>query len=186
MKLVELLEKKKATIIDKWFDFIVKTYPPDTAYFMKSKNDRFANPVGTTYAENLDALFNEILENEISSEEDRDNLVKFLDPIIRIRAIQNFSASQATVFTFSLKNIVREIIEKELKEKKIFFELLTFETKLDKLSMLAFDVYMGCRETIYNLKANEEKTKIYKAFRRAGLVSEITEDDPGLMESITS
>jgi hypothetical protein len=31
---------------------------------------------------------------------------------------------------------------------------------------------MECREKIYELKANEEKDKIYKAFKRAGLVKD--------------
>ena len=49
--------------------------------------------------------------------------------------------------------------------------------------MLAFDIYMGCRERLYDIKANEEKSKVYKAFKRAGLITEIQDDDPGLLDS---
>jgi hypothetical protein len=40
------------------------------------------------------------------------------------------------------------------------------------LGLLAFDIYMQCREKIYELKANEMKERTFKAFARAGLVKE--------------
>ena len=49
--------------------------------------------------------------------------------------------------------------------------------------MLAFDIFMGCKERLYDIKANEEKNKVYKAFKRAGLITEIQDDDPGLLDS---
>jgi hypothetical protein len=96
-----------------------------------------------------------------------------LDSIIRIRAIQNFSPSQATSFIFSLKDVVRETLKKEDPESKHFKELLLFESKIDELGMMAFDIYMKCREKIYELKANEMKNRTFKAFKRAGLVREM-------------
>ena len=53
------------------------------------------------------------------------------------------------------------------------------DVKIDRLLLLAFDIYMECREKIYDLKANEEKNKVFKAFKRAGLISEISDDRPG-------
>jgi hypothetical protein len=37
--------------------------------------------------------------------------------------------------------------------------------------MMAFDLYMQCREKIYQLSANEMKNRTLRAFERAGLVS---------------
>jgi hypothetical protein len=39
---------------------------------------------------------------------------------------------------------------------------------------------MQCREKIYELKANEMKNRTFRAFERAGLVSEIPADTPDL------
>jgi hypothetical protein len=78
-----------------------------------------------------------------------------LDQIIRIRAIQNFSPSQAVAFVFFLKTVIREALEEDIKQSGIKEELLVIETRIDQLALLAFDQYMVCREKLYDLKANE-------------------------------
>jgi hypothetical protein len=178
MNLEILLEQKKSVITEKWFDFITKTYSPDTSHFLKNKKDPFANPAGAAFSQNLTDLLDKLIKGS-----DPETLVNLLDPIIRIRAIQDFSPSQAIAFVFSLKKIIRKSLKKNLNDGDISNELLALESKIDELGMLAFDVYMSCREKIYSLKANEEKSKVFKAFKRAGLITEITEDGPDLMES---
>ena len=54
---------------------------------------------------------------------------EFLDRIIRIRAIQQFSPSQALGFLFPLKAVIRELLEKESAESSMGAELLEFRTK---------------------------------------------------------
>jgi hypothetical protein len=44
--------------------------------------------------------------------------------------------------------------------------------------LIAFDIFVRCREKIYHLKATEEQSKIYRAFARAGLVRENSDDQP--------
>ena len=175
MSLDSLLTQKKSAIVKKWFALAIKTYPPDTAKFLESQKDPFANPVGRTIYRGLEALFDELLK-----EMDLDNITSFLDPIIRIRAIQNFSPSQAIGFIFFLKNAIRENLRKEIPQGQILNELLMFESKIDDLSLIAFNLYMQCREKIYEIKANEMKNRTFKAFERAGLVSEIPADKPNL------
>ncbi|MBW2228632.1 MAG: hypothetical protein JRG99_15335, partial [Deltaproteobacteria bacterium] len=67
---------------------------------------------------------------------------------------------------------------KEVSEARLFNELLLFESKIDRLSLIAFNLYVQCREKIYELKANEMKNRTFRAFERAGLVSEIPADTP--------
>ncbi len=175
MMLNNLLEQRKTNILKKWFALAIETYPSDTAKFLKGQKDPFANPVGRTIYRGLEALFNELLEGI-----DHDNLTSFLDPIIRIRAIQNFSPSQAIGFIFFLKNVIRENLHQKIAEKQIINELLLFESKIDELILIAFNLYMQCREKIYELKANELKNRTLKAFERAGLVSELPGAEPNL------
>jgi hypothetical protein len=125
-------------------------------------------------SEGLNFLFDQLV-----TEPDTSRMREYLDPMIRIRAIQNFTASQATSFILSLKNIIRETLKRQLEKNDLEKELLELDTKIDRLLLLAFDIYMECREKIYDLKANEEKNKVFKAFKRAGLISEISDDRPG-------
>jgi hypothetical protein len=175
MSLNHLLAQRKNAILKMWFASAIETYPSDTAKFLKSQKDPFANPVGRTIYYGLEGLFDELLK-----EMDRKIIQSLLDPIIRIRAIQNFSPSQAVSFIFFLKNALRANIQKEHPEAKLFNELLLFESKIDELGLMAFDIYMKCREKIYELKANEMKNRTFKAFKRAGLVSEMPAEQPDL------
>ncbi len=171
MRLSDLLKKKKAGIVKEWFNIVINTYPLDTSRFLKKQKDPFANPVGNTILQGLGPLFDELV-----MEMDPNTITTFLDPIIRIRAVQvMFSPSQAVAFIFSLKQAVRKNLKKELRDNEIVNELLLFELKIDELGLIAFDIFMKCREQIYNFKAYEERNRTFRAFKRAGLVAEIPE-----------
>jgi len=166
--LVKIIEQKKAAIAKKWFDLTAQTYAPDTAEFLKSKTDPFANPVGGSILNGLNVLLDQLIHDM-----DPQIINSYLDPIIRIRAVQNFSPSQATAFILFLKKALRANLAKELRDIRNAEELFEFESKIDQLSLMAFDIYMQCREKIYQISANETKNRTFKALERAGLVSEI-------------
>ena len=164
--LLKIIEQKKAAIVKNWFDLTAQTYAPDTAKFIKSKTDPFANPVGGSILSGLDGLLDQLIHDM-----DPQIISSHLDPIIRIRAVQNFTPSQATAFILSLKKALRKHLTKELRDIRNIKGLLELESKIDQLSLMAFDLYMQCREKIYQLSANEMKNRTLKAFERAGLVS---------------
>jgi len=167
MLLEKQLEKDKTAIVKEWFDMVAATYPADTSQFLKTQKDPFANPVGMTILKGLEALFRELLNGM-----DYDAVESFLDPIIRIRAIQNFTPSQSIGFISCLKGVIRNRFEKDLEDVGLLKSLLQFELKIDALHLIAFDIYMKCRETIYKIQADEEKNRTYKALKRAGLVED--------------
>ena len=103
---------------------------------------------------------------------DPKTITSHLDPIIRIRAVQNFTASQATGFILSLKKILRENLSKELRDSSLAAEFIAIEVKIDQLCLMAFDIYMQCREKIFQISANETRNRTFRAFERAGLISE--------------
>ena len=176
MELDNLLEQNKGTIVKKWLVLIFDTYPADTAQFMKRQKDPFANPVGNTLSVNLGPLFDELL-----NEMDYKAITSYLDPILRVRAVQPIlSSSQSIGFIFLLKKAIRRSLKKELSDKNILKELLHFESKIDELTLIAFDVYLKCREQIYEIKSNEVRNRTFRAFERAGLLTEIPADGPSL------
>jgi hypothetical protein len=173
MSLEVLLAQRKNEIIKDWFDRVVETYPADTSTFLKSRKDPFANPVGSTTLQSLKSLYGELLKGL-----DEKAVIPLLDPVIRIRAIQDFTPSQAVGFIFSLKRAIRHILNKELDRNRFENELRLFEEQIDALSLIAFNIFVTCREKIYQLKANEVKNRTFRAFERAGLVCERPEIEP--------
>jgi hypothetical protein len=147
-----------------------QTYAPDSAEFIKKNKDQFANPVGGAMQNSLNGLLDQLINSM-----DPEAVTSHLDAIIRIRAVQNFTPSQAIAFVLSLKKVLRENLTKELRDSRIASELVTFETKIDRLCLMAFDIYMQCREKIFQIRANETRNRTFKAFARAGLISEAPE-----------
>ena len=175
--LKEILLKKKSAILKKWYNEILYAYSDDTSRFFKREKDRFHNPVGYTFTHEIEVIFDELL-NESFSEE----LSKSLDNIIRIRAIQEFSASQAISFIFILKKILREELKNTIKEKSFDEQMLKLEIKIDDLALYSFDIYMQCREKMYDIKAREAKRSVSNLLRKANLIYEIPEFEEDLKE----
>jgi hypothetical protein len=71
--------------------------------------------------------------------------------------------------------VVREELESDVENNKLSEELRSFETQLDNLALLAFDVYMKCRERIFDLRVNEIKTLTFRLLKRADLIREVEE-----------
>ncbi|HAK87520.1 MAG TPA: hypothetical protein DHW81_02415 [Nitrospiraceae bacterium] len=179
MSFTELLSEKKPAILKKWFDSILDTYPSETADFLKKQKDRFANPVGSTIYGGMDSLLNSLLSND-----DADTISKYLDDIVRIRAVQDFTPSQSLAFIFRLKDAVREETADESNARDFSDELTAFDLKVDALALTAFDIYMKCREKIYDIKANELRNMTIKLVERANLIFEARYRDIDLKDLV--
>lgn len=171
MHLKQLLEEKKDQFIKKWFQATIDTYPDQAAKVLGKESNRFDNPVGAITHEAIEDIIHHLL-----ADFNQDSLEEKLDPIIRIRAVQAFSAAQAVSFVYALKDIGEEIVDDSL--------IRQFDKLVDKIALASFNRYMKCREEIFLLKATESKRRIHRAFERAGLVAELTEKElPGSRKS---
>jgi hypothetical protein len=168
MNLNQMLNSKKKVILEKWFDAAIESYHQDTAKFLKSHKDQFTNPVGNIIYQGLENLLNEILNNP-----DKEKTTKYLDDIIRIRAVQDFLPSEALYFISQLKLIIREELAEEIKKGDLNSDLEKFDYEIDKLIFIAFDIFMKCREKIYDLKANELRNMTLKLIERANRIFEL-------------
>ncbi len=168
MELRDLLQDRREVILRRWFDVIIKTYPEETSRFLQKEKDQFANPVGHAISEGISGVYEQLF-GEIQPEE----VTPFLDRVIRIRAIQEFTPSQAIGFMFLLKDVIRQELGEEIQKAGIAKQLVEIESKIDKLALMAFDIYMQCREKIYELKATEMRNMTYKLLERANLLKEI-------------
>lgn len=180
MRLEKRIVKHKKKILTEWFEILTGTYPSETARFLKANPDTFTNPVGGTARRSMEALLDALIKNAPPEE-----LTPLLDPLIRIRAVQTmFTPSQATAFILDLKPIIRTRFANKIDDPQDRRELQELENRIDRLLLIAFDIFIRCREKIYHLKATEEQSKIYRAFARAGLVREdpANQPDTGISE----
>ena len=153
--LKDLLITRKSSIVDNWIQLIVETYPPQTSNFLKSQKDRFSNPVGYTISANTEKIFEEIINVR-----DIERIKTYLTDIIKIRAVQDFSPSQAIGFIFSLKKVIYKELEEEVINKKILKELENIESYINEIALIAFDIYMEAREKLFKVRVNEIKSQI--------------------------
>ncbi|MBW2654188.1 MAG: RsbRD N-terminal domain-containing protein [Deltaproteobacteria bacterium] len=164
MDLKQILKKNKGAIVKEWFRATIDTYPAQSAKILGKDSNRFDNPVGAATHETIEDVFDLIL-----GDFNQEMLEKALDPVIRIRAVQAFSASEAVSFVFALKEIGEKILDDSVIKK--------FDKLVDKIALASFNRLMKCKEDIFLLKATESKRRIHRAFERAGLVAELTEED---------
>src|SRR5690606_22585591 len=90
-------------ILEKWFKLVLQEYPAETTRFWGNLQNIFTNPVGNSFYEGLQGVYEELLQEKTT-----DNLSLYLDKIIRIKAVQDLSPSQALYFLLLLKGLVRE------------------------------------------------------------------------------
>ena len=165
--LLSHLSQKKAAILGRWLAMIFESYPPETAIFLRKEKNRFDNPAGYRISEGLEGLYGALLQ-----EMERDQVLTCLDEIIRIRALQNFTPSQALAFIFLLKIVIREELAEEIRKENLAAEILDLESRIDGLALLGFDVYTKRREKIYEIKADEAKRRVSGLMRKTGLTED--------------
>lgn len=173
MKLKTLLLERKSDILTKWFDKIIASYPADSSNFLRKQKNRFANPVGNTIQEGINGLFDVLVQGF-----DPETIYPFLGDIIRMRAVQDFSPSQAVSFVFLLKKVVRDSIKGEIEKYSLSEELASMDSRIDEMALLSFDIYMKCKEKIYEIKADEVKRMTFRLLQKANLICGTQEQGP--------
>lgn len=141
----ELVSSHRAAIVSDWFESIVAAYPDETARFLRQSKEPFGNPVGTALREELGT----ILDGALGRVSD-DQLLSSLDRIIRVRAVQEFSAAAAVGFVFDLKPILNRLVESTDTATPDLDRRV--DRSVDRLALMAFDVYTTCREQIAEIR----------------------------------
>lgn len=168
MNLKEILKEHRSSLVKEWFETVLDSYEEGSRGPLRRRDAQFANPVGYNLAEGLGGLFDGLLAGVMPGD-----VATFLDSIIRIRAIQDFTPSRAVAFIFELKRIIRRQLGQErLQQGGISQELATFEAAVDDLALYAFDLYVQCREKIYDLKAREATNATFRLLQKAKLIAE--------------
>lgn len=134
-------------ILEQWIARTIQSYPSTAVPFLSREDDPFRNPVGHTLRQSLTTLF-----EQLRGSMDAGQIAPALDAIIRIRAVQDLTASQAVGFVFLLKPILRELAPE--------WDHVTLNERIDQLALMAFDKYMLCREQLAEIRVSEGRRSI--------------------------
>lgn len=166
----DILRQRREIILKEWQKSTLDFYTTGAFKSAKKSVDRFGNPIVYTVSTALEAILNELIEGIHTAKSD-----EALEDVVKIRSLQSEKPSQALDFLFCLKKIINDELNRSGAEKNNFAEIEKHNSALDNLILEAFDIFMRCREKIYEIKSNEIKRRSYKLWERAGMT------DPPLM-----
>ena len=155
MTLKELLHEKGDAIVQRWLKDALAAYPESAALAFSRQKDPFANPVGHSLRLGTQEIFDALLEG---SEDSRIHAA--LLEIIRIRAVQEISPARAVGFAFGLKSAIRAELGEVARDEPLASELAEIEGQIDRIALAAFDIYVECREQVYELRIDEVKRRV--------------------------
>jgi hypothetical protein len=162
MTLKQLLKEYKTAILGRWVNLVLETYAPDTASFLKSEGDRFANPIGHATAQSLGKILDELL-----GDSGRGPSPCYVEDIVKIRAVQDFSPAQAISFVWLLKKAITDQMGGQLSDSHLG-EWIELEAGIDGLAAMSMDIYAECREKIYQIRTQELKAANETAIKMLG------------------
>ena len=152
MTLKDLLVEKKTIILERWLDRILEDYPPDTQTFFREKKSPYSNPIGFTLRKGMEEIIDQILR-PLSVKEAR----AILEPVMKVRALENLPPSRGVGFILPLREIVSEIAREEKRKDLLAQEWLDLNSRINRLALLGMNLYSECREKVNQLKLKELK-----------------------------
>jgi hypothetical protein len=177
MTLFDFLKKDKAAIYENWLALIFQTYHKDTAVFLEKQNDQFAHPVGHALSEGILEILDILVEQR-----ELGDMTEHLDRIVKIRSIQGQNPSQALSFVYFPKKVVRKLFEAEIKKSALYEDLEKFDERVDEMALLAFDIYVSCREKLSDIRVNEVRRQVAQILKRTGFVEMDSSLEPANQE----
>jgi hypothetical protein len=154
MKLSEILLDKKEKILSVWINRTLDSY--SSSDFFKKSSDHFANPTGANIKDGLTKVLDLLIDDA-----NLDEFTAPLDQVIRIRAIQQFSPSEAVVPFLELKWVIRQVLSQDKKITLSDLDINDLDCEIDRIALAAFDIYTQCREQLYQVRIKELKSGNY-------------------------
>jgi hypothetical protein len=174
-----IVAPRKKSWTAKWLEAVMSSYPKETARFLRDTADPFANPVGATLKTGIGNLFDVLAADSF----DDDAVRQALNPIIRIRSIQEMSPSAALEFITRIKSIMADDVKfmdsspgGQPAAEKIISE------RADRALLIAFDLYMECVKHIYTLRAKQASNGVRQLLIKKDLISELPDTDLSITE----
>lgn len=160
----DILRQRREIILGEWKQSTLDFYAAGAFKPAKKSVDRFGNPLVYTVTEALETILDEFIEGIRTARTD-----EALEEVVKIRSLQTEKPSIALGFLFSFKKTIagqlRDAGNEDINDKESEKKL----SALDDLILAAFDIFMRCREKIYEIRSNEIMRRSYKLWERAGV-----------------
>ena len=151
-----LFQDHRDEMLRRWTDAVFSTYPFETKGFLRTRMDPFGNPVANMTREAAATLYDAMAGGDAEPED----VKAALDRFVKLRAVQDFTPSQALGVFLLLKPLMREVLLPRMQQEKGgLAEYLEAESRLDSLCLLAFDMYVHDREVVAQNRINETKNR---------------------------
>jgi hypothetical protein len=168
VSLQELLQEKKDAIVQRWVEEVLATYSEDASALFQTERDPFANPLGHQVREGTRGVFEAVLSGM-----DAERIRQHLAEMVKIRAVQEFSPSQALSFVFALKSVIRKEVPSASRDPRYLEALSDMDSKIDQVALAAFDLFVEAREEVSQLRIREVKRQV------AWVMEKINQSDSG-------
>jgi len=166
MNLKHRLMEKRSSILTAWRDAALVIPEGAGSGFLEKQKAMLVDILGYDLAQGIGGLFDALLQGVIP-----DDVSRFLDGMMRIRAASDFTASQAVAFVLAGKSAVRRELGNEmLDDPEVREEVAAWEAAVDDLVLFSFDIYVRHREVVLELKADEAKRETYRLLKKAKLI----------------
>ncbi len=130
-----------AVVAELWIERTIDSYPVAVRLSLISEADPFRNPAGSALKVNLTTLAREVL-----GAMDMGAMEPAIDALVRLRAVQDFTTSDALRFVLDLRTVIAEISGPITP---------ALDCRIDELTRMTFEKYTACREQIAGLRAKE-------------------------------
>ncbi len=166
MNTLEVFREHKEALCAAWVEAVYSTYPLNTKGFLRTKKDPFLNPVGDMTHECAAFLYDAMAGEDLSDAQVGAGLERF----VKLRAVQDFPASQGLGVLYVMKNLVREALLPKFEESGRLADYLEAESRLDTVALMAFDMYAKDREVLLEQRIKEIKNQHAQLVRWAQTV----------------
>jgi len=141
--------------LEEWLAYTLGTYPDETSRFLREQPDRFRNPVGHTLEASLRGLTAELFGGF-----DRARVTAWLDAVIRLRAVQDFSPADAVGFVALARRAADGVTAAESAGVEPG-ALDVLGTRIDDMVLIAADLLERCREEIHAIGARAARRRVF-------------------------
>lgn len=162
MSLQELLQSRRNAILERWQGSIFGAFPEEAARYFRDERNRFQNPVGHAILHDTTTILDALICDEPQG------AWVAIESLVRVRAVQDVSAAEAVAFVFQLKRAIRTELAEIVTQEALWSELVDVDERIDALASTAFDVYVGCREQIANMRVSEMRRRVASVLNRLG------------------
>jgi hypothetical protein len=171
MSVTERLSSRRAEILGRWRELVLES-DGRAARLLPQGEDPFHDPAGVALARATAALVDVLSGDGPESEG-----AARLDELVRIGAVQHAKPARAVGFVFLLRRAVHEVLGAEL-DGEPAEERHRLERRIDVMALEAFDVLVGCREKIFEIRTREVLSSSYLLLKRARFLGDGAGEGP--------